>query len=201
MKHLATLAGLLAVAAGIAAPIVLAVRQGRDMPHFAVVRPGVLYRSGQMTTRGLQRALHDYGIRTVICIREPVSRSGRPNPAVEAERAWCEKNEVGFVRIASRNWDGVPGEARVDEPLRTFLRVVKDPANHPVLVHCFAGTHRTGGFVAVYRMECEGWTNLDAMAELRAMGYSSIDTDLDINEYLSTYRAGVLGSELSKAED
>lgn len=186
MKQLDTLAGCLLVVAGIAAPIVVATRQARDMRHFAIVRTGVLYRSGQMTAAGLTRALHDHGIRTVICIREP-------NAAVDAERDWCARNEVAFVRLNSRNWDGVPGQSRIDDPLRKFLRVVKDPANHPVLVHCFAGTHRTGGMVAVYRMECEGWTNQDAIAEIRAMGYSTIDTDLDINQYLSTYTPGVLG--------
>lgn len=185
MKHLDTIAGCLLVAVGIAAPIALAARQARDMRHFAVVRPGVLYRSGQMTLAGLKRAMHDHGIRTVVCIRES-------NATVEAERNWCERNEIAFVRLNSRNWDGVPGQARVDEPLREFLRVVKDPANHPVLVHCFAGTHRTGGMVAVYRMECEGWTNPDAIAEMRAMGYTTIDTDLDINQYLGTYTPGVL---------
>ena len=60
--------------------------------------------------------------------------------------------------------------------------------NYPVLVHCFAGAHRTGAYVAVYRMEYDGWSNEKAIAELRTCGYSTIDGDLDVNEFLSTYR-------------
>ena len=42
--------------------------------------------------------------------------------------------------------------------------VMADPGNYPVLVHCFAGIHRTGAYCAVYRMEFERWDNADAMA-------------------------------------
>ncbi len=180
-----TAACLSLVLAGAVTPPLLMCRQMKDTRHFAAVRPGVLYRSGQLTPAGLARLLHDHHIRTVVCLREP-------SPAADAEAAWCARNEVRFVRITPRNWDGPPGGAAVDEPLRQFLDVMRDPANHPVLVHCLAGTHRTGGFVAVWRMEAEGWANADAMAELRGMGYTSIDTDLDINEYLSGYERGAL---------
>ena len=39
-----------------------------------------------------------------------------------------------------------------------------------VLVHCFAGIHRTGVHVAAYRIDRHGWTNAEAMDELRWMG-------------------------------
>jgi hypothetical protein len=41
-------------------------------------------------------------------------------------------------------------------------------------------------------MECEGWTNQEAIAEMRAMGYTTIDSDVDINQYLNTFSPGVL---------
>jgi protein tyrosine/serine phosphatase len=38
-----------------------------------------------------------------------------------------------------------------------------DPANHPVLVHCFAGVHRTGAHIAIYRMVHDRWPNAKAL--------------------------------------
>jgi tyrosine-protein phosphatase SIW14 len=185
MKYLGPLVVLSLVALGVAVPVVIAVREQRAMRHFAAVTPGVLYRSAQLPVEGLKRAVHDYGIRTVICIRDE-------SAAVEAEREWCRRNEIEFIRMPARNWDGIPGASRIDPCLRAFLDVVRDPRNHPVLVHCFAGVHRTGGYVAVYRMEVEGWSNHDAIEEMRAMGYDRIDSDLDIRQYIDSYRPGVL---------
>lgn len=185
MKVLGTLLGVVLVIAGMAAPIVFAVQQQHWNRNFRVVRPGVLYRSAQLPTGGLKRLQHDYGIRTIVCIRDE-------SPTTEAERQWCQDNEVTFVRIDGKSWDGKPGAAPVDACLRQFLDVVNNPANHPVLVHCYAGTHRTGGYVAIYRMETEGWSNDEAIEELRRRGYTSIDQEADIRGYLQNYRSGVL---------
>jgi hypothetical protein len=56
--------GTLIVLAVIAAPVGLALHQQAQMRNFRVVRPGVLYRSGQMTLKGLERVVNDYHIRT-----------------------------------------------------------------------------------------------------------------------------------------
>ncbi|MGL4549869.1 MAG: fused DSP-PTPase phosphatase/NAD kinase-like protein [Gemmataceae bacterium] len=191
MKSLGTLVGILLVLAGFAAPVAVGLRGQRATRHFAAVRPGVLYRSAQLPPDGLKRLVHDYGIRTVVCIRDE-------SEAVAAERDWCARNEVEFVRMPARNWDGTPGAARIDANLRAFLGLVRDPARQPVLVHCFAGVHRTGGYVAVYRIDAEGWDNADAVEEMRAMGYADIDTDLDIRQYLGSFRPGVLGTRTAR---
>jgi tyrosine-protein phosphatase SIW14 len=65
---------------------------------------------------------------------------------------------------------------------------MSDPANHPVLVHCFAGTHRTGAYVAVYRMEFDGLTNQQAIAELMANGYTNINEEMDLLGFLEQYQ-------------
>ena len=185
MNAVGTVCSLLAVAGAAVTPPVVMSWQMKHTRHFAAVRAGVLYRSGQPTVAGLTRILHDHHIRTIICLREE-------SESTRAEAVWCARNEVQFHRITPRNWDGPPGNAAVDEPLRQVLDILRDPANHPVLIHCLAGTHRTGGYVAVWRMEAEGWANEEALAEMRSMGYSTIDTDLDINEYLRAYKPGAL---------
>ena len=62
-----------------------------------------------------------------------------------------------------------------------------DPTNYPVLVHCFAGVHRTGAYCAVYRMEYEHWSNAEAVDEIKAHGYEQIEEQNDILGYLQTY--------------
>jgi tyrosine-protein phosphatase SIW14 len=75
-----------------------------------------------------------------------------------------------------------------EEGLRAFRAVMDDSANYPVLVHCFAGVHRTGAYCAVYRMDYEHWSNRQALAEMRLMGYETLGEDRDILDYLVTYQ-------------
>lgn len=42
--------------------------------------------------------------------------------------------------------------------IEQFLRIVDDPENQPVYVHCVGGRHRTGVMTAVYRMTTDSPT-------------------------------------------
>lgn len=182
MRHLTPLLGPLLVAAGLAAPIALAARQQAQARNFRVVRPGALYRSGQMTVAGLKRALAQHGIRTVINLRDGADDADR------AEEEYCQRHGVRFVRIRPLSWDGTVGRAPIDAGLRLFLDTARDPANHPVLVHCQAGVHRTGLYVAFYRMEVEGWGKDRALGEMIALGYDELHKHADVRGYLRSYR-------------
>jgi protein tyrosine/serine phosphatase len=180
-RVLAPLAGVAVVLALIVGPGIVAVRQQAQTRNFRVVRDGVLYRSGQMSTAGLSRIFHDYGIRTVICLRD-----GR-SAAEQAEEEVCARKGITFIRLPPRNWGDGVGEAPVEENVRKFREVLADPSNYPILVHCFAGTHRTGAYCAIYRMEHEGWSNEQAIAEIKACGYRNLDEEWDILGYLEQY--------------
>ena len=39
-----------------------------------------------------------------------------------------------------------------------FLKIVNDPKNQPVYVHCVGGRHRTGVMTAIYRMTVDKWS-------------------------------------------
>jgi tyrosine-protein phosphatase SIW14 len=191
------LAGLLAVGVVLAClvgPVVLALHQHEHVRNLHVVRDGVLYRSAQLTVPGLRRVIHDYRIRTVVNLRDGVVAADR------AEEAFCTREGIRFVRLLPQSWDVVAGSAAADDNVRTFLEVMRDPANHPVLVHCFAGIHRTGAYCALYRMEFEGWSNEQAIAELKVRGYDNFDNEADIRGYLSGYRRGRLAGLLLKKQ-
>ena len=90
--------------------------------------------------------------------------------------------------LAWENQFNPKGPAPVEPNIRKFISVMRDAKNYPVLVHCFAGVHRTGAFTAIYRMEFEHWTHAEALAEMRACGYTTLDEEWDILGYLERYR-------------
>ncbi|HEY7307770.1 MAG TPA: tyrosine-protein phosphatase [Gemmataceae bacterium] len=174
--------GIQIVLALIAAPIVLAIHQQAQTRNFRVVQPGVLYRSGQLTNEGLKRIINDYRIKTVINLRDGQTR------ADVAEEEFCKSEEIQFVRILPSQWGDVGGSVPVEAGVRKFREIMSDPKNYPVLVHCFAGIHRTGAYCALYRMEFEHWTNARAIAEMKACGYTNLDDELDILGFMEQYR-------------
>jgi tyrosine-protein phosphatase SIW14 len=169
-------------------PLVYKYYRDADCRNFRVVREGVLYRSGQTSLAGLKRIIHDHGIKTVITLRDAHVQGDEP-PDKE-EQAYCRKEGYKFFRIPVRPWEASLGAPPADRSMAEFCRILGDPANYPVLIHCFAGIHRTGAFCAVYRMEFEDWTNSQAIAEMKALGYSTLDDEWDILGYMEQYRPG-----------
>jgi tyrosine-protein phosphatase SIW14 len=182
MKWFPLVGGLL-IGLAVIAPVAIGLHEQAQTPNFHVVREGVLYRSAQMPLVGLKRKINDLGIRTVVNLRYGTQ------PVDCAEEEFCAAADINFVRISPLSWDGVRGNAEVDDGVDRFLAVMRDPKNHPVLIHCFAGIHRTGAYCSIYRMEIEGWSTERAIAEMKGFGYTSFDDEADIRVYLTTYRA------------
>ena len=117
---------------------------------------------GQLNTsyyRGAQPYAHDYtdlaelGVKTVIDLQ-----------------ADGLANEPDLVQATGMKFYRIPMTTRVPptpEQRALFLRLVTDPANQPVYVHCAGGRHRTGVMTAVYRMEQDGWTADRAFQEMK----------------------------------
>ena len=79
-------------------------------------------------------------------------------------------DEPGFVARAGMKYVQIPMTTRtVPTPsqLAQFLKIVDDPANQPVYVHCVGGRHRTGVMTAVYRITEDGWTGDQAFKEMK----------------------------------
>jgi tyrosine-protein phosphatase SIW14 len=158
----------------------------RETRHLRVVREGVLYRSAQITIPGLQRIVHEYGIRTVINLRD---KTDSRSPKLDAdEETFCADQEITFYRIMPKNWEAPDGSAPVEESVQLFLKIMRDPRNYPVLIHCQRGVHRTGAYCAIFRMEFDHWTNAQAIAEVKACGYDNLENEWDILGYLERYK-------------
>lgn len=158
----------------------------KNYRNFHTVRPGVLYRSGQLTPKGLKRLVHDFGFRTVISLRDSDVPGTQPPDLAEEE--YCRTEQINYYRLPPRVWWAPPGEEVPGEQnIRTFLAVLDDPANYPVLVHCFAGCHRTGIHCAIFRMEYDRWDNDTAIAEMKHYGYVNFDCEDDVRSFLTSY--------------
>jgi tyrosine-protein phosphatase SIW14 len=179
--------GLTVIAIMVGIPVSYVHLKHKQSRNIRVVDSGILYRSGQLGPTGFKRLLHDYGIKTVISLRDSDDPSIPPPDRNEEE--FCKGMHIKYVRITPRSWwpeyDGSPP---AEKGVAKFLSVMDDPKNYPVLLHCFAGTHRTGAMVAIYRMEFNRWSNEDALAELRNAGYKNLDNEMDVLTYLQDYK-------------
>jgi protein tyrosine phosphatase (PTP) superfamily phosphohydrolase (DUF442 family) len=164
--------------------------------NFRAVKEAVLYRSAQLSLAGLDRVIHDHGIKTVITLRDTAYRN-EPSPDWNEEE-FCKAQGVNFYRISPRSWSAADGSVPAEEGVRKFLEIMDNPERHPVLVHCYGGIHRTGAFTAVYRMEYDHWTNQRAIGELRANGYTTLEDDWNLLEFLEDYRPRWVKEEMSK---
>jgi tyrosine-protein phosphatase SIW14 len=72
-----------------------------------------------------------------------------------------------------------------------FLKIVNDPANEPVFVHCHGGRHRTGVMTAIYRLTHDGWTADRAYAEMNEYEFGKGFGHGALKEYVYDYFAGV----------
>jgi tyrosine-protein phosphatase SIW14 len=161
------------------------------------VDAGVLYRSGCLTAEGFKDAVQRLHIRTIVNLQDefpdPPIRSSYLDTSTVSEVNLCKEMGVRYVFIApdliSRRKAGKERPRAIED----FLKVMDDPSNYPVLVHCKAGLHRTGVMVAVYRMEYQGWSPAQALREAKANGFAEWVSDGSndyITQYIMSYQAG-----------
>lgn len=138
---------------------ILAVQSNDSVPirNFSQVEP-YLFRGGQPVKEGFF-ALKEMGVRTVISLRWG-------KKVIAAEKAAVEDLGMKFISIPLNYWN-LPKQETVD----MFLALIDDEANHPIYVHCFHGSDRTGILLAIFRMFRQGWSFSQSYDEMRKFGF------------------------------
>ena len=152
-----------------------------DLPglkNFAKVSD-TLYRGAQPSKGGFE-TLKSQGIKTVVDLRDEHS-----------DRAMLRGIGLRYLEIPCDPWS--VKQSQIDE----FLKVVRDPKNQPVFVHCAYGSDRTGIMVGAYRMLDQNRTADQAIQELRRFGYHP--EFVQILAYLQKLDAAAVRAKLDAA--
>ena len=107
--------------------------------NFGVVESDRVYRSAQLTPRMLRAVISDHDIRTIIALNGDDEESIR-----EAEIS----EELGVRRFSFNLIGDGTGDPTA---YADVVRLMSEPENQPVLVHCAAGAQRTTTATLLYR--------------------------------------------------
>ncbi len=109
---------------------------------------GILYRGAQPSPEGMKN-LEAMGIKTVVNLRSLHS----------------DRDELQGTKLAYEHVVFNPFHAEIED-VEKFLKIMADPARHPVFVHCKHGADRTGTMAAFYRIVFQGWSKDEALREM-----------------------------------
>ena len=123
------------------------------LPNLFQVSP-VLYRSAQPSVAGLIALNQGTHIKTVVNLRNN-----------EGDGALVLPTGVRYEQIPFNTW-----HVKENDVVQ-FLKIVRNPSNQPVLLHCKHGSDRTGMMTAIYRIVEQGWSKEDAIAEMTQGGF------------------------------
>jgi len=151
-RSIAILLSALLIAAGAGT---LCYLHAHPVHHFGVVDPGILYRSGQPNEKQLTLLTDRYHLHTIVNLRGTEGNA----PWYVVEQKFCTDHHLNFVTLT------LIEKEHIRSNLQQFLAVMEDAANRPVLVHCEAGSARTGFAVAAYHVVFQKWTVEQALAE------------------------------------
>jgi protein tyrosine/serine phosphatase len=130
------------------------------------------YRGGQPDLTGFKE-LKQLGVKSVINLR---------NDPVREEAAWVRKSGMLYFHIPLST--SHPATA---EQTEYFLKLVSDPQNWPVYVHCKGGRHRAGEMTAIYRITHDLWTADQAYQEMKQYKFYSFPFQGSLRDYVYQY--------------
>src|SRR6185295_7260385 len=115
------------------------------------------YFRGSQPTKDEYARLKQLGIKTIVNLRID-SEPGEP------ERVLGLGMQYFNIPLKS-------SKPASEEQTAYFLKLVNDPQNWPVYVHCKGGRHRTGALTAVYRITHDNWTADQAWEEMKSYDF------------------------------
>lgn len=165
--------------------------RNRFLPkNFGVVEPGLIYRSGQIHGAILEDVLKEHHIQTVIDVS---GDSGRSHEDAELEI-------VARLGVEKHTFDGLDGHGLgpIESYANAFTTLVEERRRgRPVLVHCRAGSERTGALISLYRVLVEGWSPEKAYAEYLRYRHRPPKSNVlfdQLNAHMDAFLAKVVAS-------
>ena len=140
--------------------------------RFGVVEGARLYRAGLITPGHLFRLKRSYGLQRVVSFLNPEA------PESLAEQQACRMLGIEYQNVPLRgNGESTPADrARISQ-------LLSEDAG-PSLLHCAAGTNRTGLATGLYRIQHQGWSFDKVLTELRAYNFEDQPKHANMREAL-----------------
>ncbi|KAL3630898.1 hypothetical protein CASFOL_023882 [Castilleja foliolosa] len=155
---------------------------------FGVVVEGKIYRSAYPLPKYFP-FFESLKLRSVICLDS--------KPYWKNNLEFLESNNIQLIQIGISNGPtGVDTMEIPDKSITEALKVVVDERNHPVLIHCLGGKHRTGCLVGCFR-KFQNWGLPAILKEYKQFaGVMSREIDL---AFLKRYDAPCLKRQPSSS--
>lgn len=128
-------------------------KMGKAVANYDRIAPTIA--TGGLLKQGAIEQLKAAGFATVLDLRGP-------DEGIEPEKAAAENAGLRYLNIPVT--DQAPGEAQV----AAFARILENPANHPILIHCQTA-NRVGAIWVLYRVS-KGIPSSIAIEEGRTIG-------------------------------
>jgi protein tyrosine phosphatase (PTP) superfamily phosphohydrolase (DUF442 family) len=137
-----------------------------------------LYRAAQPTAAGFAD-LSGLGVHSVLDVAGGAG-----------DDALVPKDSIRLFHVPMSAW------GLHDDLVLSALRVMADPGNRPLLIHCQHGADRTGAMVALYRVVVQGWSKADAIREMNEGGYHHSFLWKSLDHYVRRADVAALRKEL-----
>ena len=118
--------------------------------NFETITEGKVYKSGVIPPDQLEEYIKKNNIKSVVDLRFPGTGDDVNNPEVPEELI-AEREAIAKlqgVNYFNNGSDQVPSQDRVD----SFLKIMDNPDNYPVLIHCYHGIGRAELYSALYKI-------------------------------------------------
>lgn len=156
--------------------------------NFETITEGKVYKSGVIPPDEIESYVKKHNIKSIVDLRMPGTNDLVLNPEQPGE---LQQEREAVAKIKGVNYysnpsDQVPTQEKVD----SFLKIMDNPDNYPVLIHCYHGTGRAEMYSALYRIEYENMDRDEARERTRFLTkWSSFDLGKPKGDYLHSYQS------------
>jgi len=135
------------------------------LKRYGIVEQGKIYRSGQISSNLIHKFLEKRNIKVIVDLT-----GNDPNdPDQQAEKNSAAELGIEIVKLPL----GGKGTGDVNYYARAITAIVQaGRESKPVYVHCAAGTQRTGGVIAAYRLLVQKKDPAFVLDEMKRYGFS-----------------------------
>ena len=152
----------------------------KNVPNLWRVEPD-LYRSARPESAGFQE-LEKLGVKAVLDLESPADEAAAKGTSLKLYHV--PMNAFGLR----------------DESVLEAMRILSDPSNRPIVIHCQHGADRTGAMMALYRVVVQGWSKADAIREMNAGGYHHSSWFSNLDRYVANADVDALRKALKIAK-